>query len=305
MDSSSFTNLMAAESAHTAGEASVLLSPLFVVIAVLLTVMVIVGLLVAIVMMLRTANSRYAAPATRQLLLEAEERADYIVAEALEEARTVRAEIEKERLQALNEDKNEISLFIQAYHDRLDKAVGDLAYALEKEHMRAAGHFVDSLQNIEKKVAQNADDAKSSMDSFTTQSSALFERLANEIGNVERGIQHLAIALEEAASDEADKNANIVREEMRNIGETTARSVTEVAKGLDAKLRENLAAEFSSITQEIDAYRKARMDLIDERLLVLIEETAQIALQKKLSMSEHSELVFRALEEAKQRGVFV
>ncbi len=299
-----FPNLFSAETETVAragaGDQSGLL-----LLVLLLVGALIIGLLLLVVALLRKQRQALVIPATREVLREAEERADYIIAEAMEEARQARLLIEKERLRALGEDKNEIGLFIKAYADRLDKAIGDLAYGLEKEHMRATGHFVESLQSIEKKVAQNADDAKHSMDSFTTQSSTLFERLASEIENVEKGIQHLAIALEEAASDEADKNAEIVREEMRRIGDQTAQSVMDVAKGLDANLRENLAKEFASITREIDLYRKARMELIDERLLVLIEETVQIALQKKLSMSEHSDLVYRALEEAKEKGVFV
>lgn len=265
----------------------------------------VLGLLVVLIRMVRDQRRALTTPATKEMLARAEQYADTIIADAEGEARSVRIEIEQARLQALEEDKVEVRHFIDAYGDKLDKAVEKLQYGLEQEHMRAVGNFVDALQGIEKRVAQNAEDAKQSMDSFTAQSSALFERLATEIENVEKGIQHLAVALEEAASDEADKNAELVREEMRHIGEATAKSVTTVAKGLDEELRKSLAHEFSSISSEIDSYRKARMELVNERLLLLIEETAQIALHKKLSMAEQSDLVFRALEEAKQRGVFV
>jgi hypothetical protein len=300
----SFENMMMVGESAKNVQATFLPSVPLTITAVVVVVSIIV-LLVVLVLMLREQRRVLISPASKEMIQEAQRYADAIVAEAVEEARAVRADIEKDRLAALTEDKKEIERFIEAYSTRLDKAIEELGYGLEKEHMRATGHFVDSLQNIEKKVAQNAEDAKQSMDSFTTQSSALFERLAAEISSVENGIQHLAVALEEAASNEADKNAEIVREEMRHIGEQTAKSVTEVAQGLDEEMRRSLAQEFSTITKEIDAYRKARMDLVDERLLVLIEETAQIALQKKLNMAEQSELVFRALEEAKQKGIFV
>ena len=67
----------------------------------------------------------------------------------------------------------------------------------------------------------------------------------------------------------------------------------------------NLEQEFKSISKELGQYREARMRLINERILLLIEETAQIALQKKLSLDDQADLVYRSLEEAKQRGVFV
>jgi hypothetical protein len=217
----------------------------------------------------------------------------------------LRSTIEKERTRALNEDNQSVDRFLDAYRYRLEKTIKELSYGVEKEHMRATTRFIESLQNIEQRVALNANEAKHSMDSFTGQSSQLFERLSLEIENVEKGIQHLALALEEAAANESDKNAEIVREEMRKIGEETARSVVRVAEGLDEALRTNLEKEFTAITHELGKYREARMRLVNERILLLIEETAQIALQKQLSLQDQADLVYRSLEEAKQRGIFV
>jgi hypothetical protein len=241
----------------------------------------------------------------KQVLLKAEDRAQSIVAEAAAEARELRSTIEKERTRALNEDNQSVDRFLDAYRYRLEKTIKELSYGVEKEHMRATTRFIESLQNIEQRVALNANEAKHSMDSFTGQSSQLFERLSLEIENVEKGIQHLALALEEAAANESDKNAEIVREEMRKIGEETARSVVRVAEGLDEALRTNLEKEFTAITHELGKYREARMRLVNERILLLIEETAQIALQKQLSLQDQADLVYRSLEEAKQRGIFV
>ena len=127
--------------------------------------------------------------------------------------------------------------FLDAYRFQLEKNIKELSYGVEKEHMHATSRFVESLQSIEERVSLNADEAKHSMDSFTSQSGTLFERLSYEIENVEEGIQHLALALEEAAENESDKNAQIVREEMQKIGKETARSVVDVAKGLDEVLQ--------------------------------------------------------------------
>jgi uncharacterized protein YpiB (UPF0302 family) len=264
------------------------------------------ALLIAILVVLARREHLSLTPErAKAAILAAEERAQAIVAEAAAEARRTRLAIEKERTKALNEDHNEIERFLDAYRFHLEKTIKELSYGVEKEHLRATSHFVETLQGIEERVSLNADEAKHSMDSFTTQSGTLFERLAFEIENVEKGIQHLALALEEAASNEADKNAEIVREEMRKIGVETARSVVEVARGLDEALKTNVEKEFASIKEELGKYRDARMELINEKLLLLIEETAQIALQKRLSMQDQADLVFRSLEDAKQRGIFV
>jgi uncharacterized protein YpiB (UPF0302 family) len=277
---------------------------LFVLVVVVLGVAVVV-LIVTLGILMYRQRSQLTPEEARQVILRAEERAESIIAEASAEARELRSSIEHDRMRALTEDQQSVERFLDAYRHQLEKAIKDLAYGVEKEHMRATTHFVESLQNIEQRVAMNANEAKHSMDSFTGQSSQLFERLSLEIENVEKGIQHLALALEEAAANESDKNAEIVREEMRKIGEETAQSVLKVAKGLDEALQVNLEKEFTAITHELGKYREARMRLVNERILLLLEETAQIALQKKLSLKDQADLVYRSLEEAKQRGIFV
>jgi len=272
----------------------------------ILSLLVSVGLVIVIVFLVMRPRSNFLMPSrAEEVIVDAEERAHAIVAEATAEARRLRSTIEKERIKSLKEDEQGIDRFLDAYRFQLEKAIKELSYGIEKEHMRATSRFVESLQNIEERVSLNADEAKHSMDSFTSQSGTLFERLSYEIENVEEGIQHLALALEEAAENESDKNAQIVREEMQKIGKETAKSVVEVAKGLDEVLRANLEQEFKSISEELGKYREARMRLINERILVLVEETAQIALQKQLSLQDQSELVYRSLEEAKKRGIFV
>lgn len=278
----------------------------------ILTLVLLAGVIVCIALLtsllflfIRRSHAALTPNEAREVLLQAEERARAIVAEASADARQARLAIEKERTRALNEDHHEIEHFLDAYRFHLEKVIKELSYGVEKEYMRATSRYVESLQSIEERVALNADEAKHSMDSFTSQSSTLFERLAYEIENVEKGIQHLALALEEAAANESDKNAEIVREEMQKIGKDTARAIVEVAHGLDAALRVNIEHEFSQISDELTNYRAARMRLVDERILTLIEETAQIALQKQLSMQDQADLVYRSLDEAKQRGIFI
>ncbi len=274
----------------------------FVLMSVSIFVLVLLGVIIVLIV---RGGSKLTPGKAEKIILNAEEKARAIISEASAEARHLRATIEKERTKALNEDRQSVERFLDAYRYKLEKIIKELTYGVEKEHMRATSRFVESLQAIEERVSLNAEEAKHSMDSFTNQSGTLFERLSYEIENVEEGIQHLALALEEAAENESDKNAEIVREEMRKIGKETAKSVVEVAKGLDDSLRINIEKEFKTISEELNKYREARMRLVNERLLTLIEETAQIALQKQLTLKDHSDLVYRSLEEAKQRGIFV
>ncbi len=280
-------------------------SPHILLIALVLMVLITLGLIVVLGLMVYRQRVTLTPEKAKEVIVRAEERAQIIVDEAMAEARSLRDSIERERIKAIHEDKQSIEHFLDAYRFQLEKSIKELSYGVEKEHMRATSRFVEALQNIEQRVALNADEAKHSMESFTGQSSQLFDRLSLEIENVEKGIQHLALALQEAAANESDKNAQVVREEMRKIGQETAHSIVKVAEGLDEALRVNIEQEFATLSHELGKYREARMRLVNERILVLIEETAQIALQKKLSLQDQADLVYRSLEEAKRRGVFV
>jgi uncharacterized protein YpiB (UPF0302 family) len=281
------------------------ISPHILLFALVFMALVVVGLIVLLGLMIYRQRATLTPEKAKEVIIRAEERAQIIVDEAIAESRSMRDSIERERIKAIHEDKQSIERFLDAYRFQLEKSIKELSYGVEKEHMRATSRFVEALQNIEQRVALNAEEAKHSMESFTGQSSELFSRLSIEIENVEKGIQHLALALEEAAANESDINAQIVREEMRRIGQETARSIVKVAEGLDDALRVNIEQEFATLSHELGKYREARMRLVNERILVLIEETAQIALQKKLSLQDQADLVYRSLEEAKRRGVFV
>ncbi len=238
-------------------------------------------------------------------VVEAEHRANAIIEAAAAEARTLRAELERERVKVLENDKRELQRVVEVYGDKLDRVLKELSYDIQKQHLDATKNFISALARVEDRVNESGSQAQESMRSFSAQAGGLFEVMAGEVDNVKKGIQHLAVALEEAAANESDKNLEIVRQEMRKIGSQTAASILEVAKGLDALLKKNLEEQFAAISTEVEGYRRARLALVDERILTLVSETAQIALGKQLSVEEHADLVLKALDEAKSSGVFV
>jgi hypothetical protein len=228
-----------------------------------------------------------------------------MITKATQEAESLRTKVQSEIMQATKSDEAEVTRILKSYDERLAHLIDHLSSGLDKENARATLHFIETLQKMEAHVASDAKQTHETMKASLKQSGELFDRLSGEIQQVEDGIKHLMTALVEAATDETSKNVELVKEEMRKIGAETASSVTSVAKNLEKVLEQNLATEFASISTDVEKYRRARLELVDERILVIIEKTAQIALQKELSIQQQSELVYRALEEAKQTGIFV
>jgi hypothetical protein len=247
----------------------------------------------------------YTIPVYKKAIQTTEEKAKELITKATQEAESLRTKVQSEIMQATKSDEAEVTRILKSYDERLAHLIDHLSSGLDKENARATLHFIETLQKMEAHVASDAKQTHETMKASLKQSGELFDRLSGEIQQVEDGIKHLMTALVEAATDETSKNVELVREEMRKIGVETASSVTSVAKNLEKVLEQNLATEFASISTDVEKYRRARLELVDERILVIIEKTAQIALQKELSIQQQSELVYRALEEAKQTGIFV
>ncbi len=47
------------------------------------------------------------------------------------------------------------------------------------------------------------------------------------------------------------------------------------------------------------------MEIIDENVVAILEKTLNIALGKKLTFTEQTELIYEALEQAKKENIFV
>ncbi len=127
----------------------------------------------------------------------------------------------------------------------------------------------------------------------------------------------------ERVAQETDKEYG---EFLHNLETRLAAHVAESRKGIEAatstvmaKTQEELGlytenlkkavtsqvdAEFSAVRTEIDEYRERRLKVLDERIIDVLEDVVHVALEKKLDLSEHSELIYRALEFAKKENAF-
>jgi F0F1-type ATP synthase membrane subunit b/b' len=82
------------------------------------------------------------------------------------------------------------------------------------------------------------------------------------------------------------------------------KTLTEVTSSVQKLVKTEVEHELESVHKEVDEYRRQRMRIIDERIIDMLEEVIKVTLEKKLSLAEQSELVYKALEEAKREGAF-
>jgi hypothetical protein len=111
-------------------------------------------------------------------------------------------------------------------------------------------------------------------------------------------------------SAEASINDHIIQNQ--KMLETKAQSMIERTEGLlanftsnvEQKVRGDVEKELAAASGEIEEYKKNRMRVIDERIIDILEAVIRVTLDKKMSMADQSELIYKALEDAKNEHAF-
>ena len=103
-------------------------------------------------------------------------------------------------------------------------------------------------------------------------------------------------ALEEKFEKELEKQSDDLAQKM---GEEVTKKTDAVLAGLGNKLENLLEGEASKAKAEVTAYKEKQMAAIDERIVAVTERTIAKVLKQKLSLSQHADLVYEALEKAK------
>ena len=122
--------------------------------------------------------------------------------------------------------------------------------------------------------------------------------------DAEESLRELTHSLEQSVSSGISENERIIKEESVKVSQQMTSTFSALEERFKEQIDQNLKKEFASAKEMVKSYRKQQLDLIDAYIVALIERTAAIALQEKLSLKDHAKLTQRALEEAKSEGVF-
>lgn len=101
-----------------------------------------------------------------------------------------------------------------------------------------------------------------------------------------------------------DKNQKMLEEKSQSMIERTESLLTQFTADLETKVKDDVNQELAKVTKEIDEYKHNRMRIIDERIVDILEEVLRVALDKKLTLVDQSDLIYKALEEAKREHAF-
>lgn len=144
-------------------------------------------------------------------------------------------------------------------------------------------HFKEHLDTIEKALENQLErNAKHAEDAYGT-----FIRTAQE-----------------SIAGHIHTNQAMLEQKAQAMIERTETLLTRFTVDMEKKVKDDVEKQLAAAAAEIDQYKATRMRVIDERIIDVLESVIRVALDKKMSLADQSELIYKALEDAKKEHAF-
>jgi hypothetical protein len=146
-----------------------------------------------------------------------------------------------------------------------------------------------------------SDQFKAHLDSIEK---TLEEQLGRNAEHAEAVYGEFIQSAEASINDHINANQKMLEEKAQAMIERTEVLLTKFTADLEAKVKGDVEKELQKASAEIEVYKQSRMRVVDERIVDILEEVLRVVLDKKMSLADQSELIYRALEEAKREHSF-
>lgn len=133
---------------------------------------------------------------------------------------------------------------------------------------------------------------------------ALEGHLERNAKNAEDTYGAFIATAEASINQHINANQKMLEEKAQAMIERTESLLTKFTASLEAKVKGDVEKELAATSAEIEQYKQNRMRVIDERIIDILEAVLQVALEKKMTLADQSELIYKALEDAKKEHAF-
>jgi len=163
-------------------------------------------------------------------------------------------------------------------------------------------HVVDEALAKERKILEDAAFASSQIiagTKYVTSSSQ--QSIGQALQKMEGSLEHDM----GAASQDVEK---IYASSLQQVSSQSLAEFQTIIRSMEAELQKQTATFRDSLLpqmeQELDEYKKIRLQQADRTITQVIQEVSQEILNKSISLDDHQRLLIEALEKAKKEGVF-
>lgn len=133
---------------------------------------------------------------------------------------------------------------------------------------------------------------------------ALREQFAQSATKAEASYQDFIKLIEATINEQISRNQKLIEEKADQMVRQSQTQVSRLIGDIHAKVKTQVDAEMQAAKNEIAQYKSSRIAVLDERIVDILEEILRVALAKKLSLADQSDLIYKALEQAKHENAF-
>src|SRR3989344_5785494 len=181
----------------------------------------------------------------------------------------------------------------------IKKANSIIHYAQEKSNKILAnaelkGIEIISLQKLD--ISKIREDYVKSIKELEIN---LIDQFKSSLQNADKSYKDFLEIIEENLRQQELANQQLFQEKTNRLVESTQTTMITFLKGVNEKVAGQIDMELKALNNELDMYKSRRMEIMNKYIIDILERTLEETLGKKLTLEEHSEIIFDALEKAK------
>jgi len=123
-------------------------------------------------------------------------------------------------------------------------------------------------------------------------------------GDVEAVLEKMEKMLEKIIQDAGDQNRQEIRIATGKYLNETQMALNGLVEKAAERIDGELTQQLDNTRTELENYKKERARRIDEEIATLVEKTIYKTLGKGLSPTDHLDIIYESLAEAKEEGFF-
>jgi F0F1-type ATP synthase membrane subunit b/b' len=182
----------------------------------------------------------------------------------------------------------------------------------ESTGKQLSGEYSQKLTQIETEfkteLAKNAKQAVGKLDELLTQAShSMNDHISQSDKAFSEKTDGIKVQVDQIVSQftqHAADSEKLMAEKSTLMLEETKKMFDALGTQTRADIKKQLEGELTQAKLEIDQYKQSRLKVINERIVDMLTDIVTVTLGKKLTLSDQSELVYQALEEAKREHAF-
>lgn len=216
----------------------------------------------------------------------------------LSENRKNRQIIEKQAQEALGKAQIESN---QLLADAIKKAQVIIGQAQGQE-MKMLSDSKELTHRFEENAEKQFDDTAVSLSKSYNEH---LKKLAQDLNQAQSQYYNYLAGLKKNVDESEEKNLEAVKNQINGLFERFEQNLSDFLTQTEQKTVSSIDLELRATRELINTYKQDQLKLIDENAVAILEKTLSLVLNKKLSLTEQTDLVYEALEKAKSEKFIV